>query len=93
MHAAPLPFLPVMLVPLFFMAFFVVVFAFSIALTAFWIWMIVDCVQNEPSTGNDKIVWLLILIFTHGIGALIYLFARKLPRGRMIAQQPPPPGV
>jgi hypothetical protein len=66
-------------------------FALGIALTAFWIWMIVDCVKNEPSTGNDKIAWLLLLLFTHGLGALIYFFVRRSPRQRL--QLPPvPPG-
>lgn len=52
----------------------------AIAFTIFWIMMIIDCVQNEPSTGNDKIVWLLLLIFTHGLGAMIYYFVRVRPR-------------
>jgi len=47
---------------------------------AFWIWMIVDCATHEPSTGNDKVVWIIIIVFTHFIGALIYYFARRRPR-------------
>ena len=47
---------------------------------AFWIWMIVDCATNEPSVGNDKIVWIVIIVFTHFIGALIYYFVRHRPR-------------
>ncbi len=78
-----------MLVALLFLGFF----ALILAGTAFWIWMIVDCAQNEPSTGNDKIVWLLILIFTHWLGALIYFFVRRPERQKLAAQLPPlPPG-
>jgi prolipoprotein diacylglyceryltransferase len=47
---------------------------------AFWIWMIIDCATNEPSTGNDKIVWIVVIVFTHIIGALIYYFVRRRPR-------------
>ena len=50
-----------------------------IALSAFlfWIWMIVDCAMNEPSEGNDKIVWILILVFTQLLGSLLYFFIRR----------------
>lgn len=48
--------------------------------TIFWIWMLIDCATNEPSTGNDKIVWTLIIVFTHVLGALIYYFVRRPQR-------------
>lgn len=52
----------------------------SIAATVFWIWAIIDCVRNEPSEGNDKIMWVLIIIFLHVIGAAIYFFVRRPER-------------
>ncbi len=51
-----------------------------LAAFAFWIWMIVDCATNEPSTGNDKVVWIIIIVFAHVIGALIYYFVRRRQR-------------
>ena len=30
---------------------------FGLAATGFWIWMLIDCVTNEPSEGNNKIIW------------------------------------
>ena len=42
-----------------------------------WVWMLVDCATNEPDTGNTKIVWILIIVFAHWIGALIYLIVRR----------------
>ena len=48
--------------------------------TLFWIWMIIDCATRESSQGNDKIVWILVIILTNVIGALIYFFVRKLAR-------------
>jgi prolipoprotein diacylglyceryltransferase len=47
---------------------------------AFWIWMIVDCATKESNTGNDKLVWIIIVVFTQIIGALIYYFVRRRPR-------------
>jgi hypothetical protein len=52
-------------------------FAVMICATILWLWMLVDCAMNEPSEGNDKIVWILIIVFTGWIGALIYLFFRR----------------
>jgi Phospholipase_D-nuclease N-terminal len=46
--------------------------------TVFWFWMIVDCALNPALIGTDKIVWILVVIFLHFIGALIYyLFGRR----------------
>lgn len=51
--------------------------------TLFWIWMLVDCATKEPSEGSDKIVWILVILCTHGLGALIYLLARRPERKRL----------
>ena len=48
--------------------------------TIFWIWMIIDCATHEPSEGNDKVLWLLIIVLTHLVGALIYYFVRRPQR-------------
>ena len=47
----------------------------------FWIWMLIDCALHERN-GTDKIIWILIILFTHLIGALIYFFVRKQARVR-----------
>ena len=69
---------PLMIFPILLMLF---MFAFFAVAVSFWIWMIVDCATNEPP-GNDKIVWILIVIFLNWIGALVYFFARRSPRRR-----------
>lgn len=48
--------------------------------TAFWIWMLVDCATKEPSQGNEKLIWVLIIVLTHWIGAAIYYFVRRPSR-------------
>jgi hypothetical protein len=53
-----------------------------LGLLAFWIWMLVDCLTKEPDTGNTKIIWVLVIIFAHWLGALIYLIARRPQRIR-----------
>ena len=56
---------------------------FAITVMVFWIWMLVDCLTNEPSEGNDKIVWVLVIVFTNWIGAFLYLFIRRPTRKRV----------
>ena len=57
-------------------------FLIVLALKAFWIWMLIEVISKEPSEGNDKVVWLLIVLLTGGIGALIYYFVRRPERIR-----------
>ena len=47
-------------------------------LTVLWVWMIVDCATKEK--GTNKIVWILVIVLAHWIGALIYLLARRPKR-------------
>jgi len=46
----------------------------------FWVWMLIECATRESSEGNDKLVWIIIIIFTHWTGALIYLLVRRPKR-------------
>ena len=48
--------------------------------SVFWIWMLVECATKESDTGNTKLVWVIIVLFTHIIGALIYYFVRRPQR-------------
>lgn len=43
-----------------------------LALSVFWIVELVDCVRREFPDPTEKIMWVLIIIFTHGVGAFIY---------------------
>jgi hypothetical protein len=52
----------------------------GLASIVLWIIALVDCLSHEPSEGNDKIVWLLVILFANGIGALIYLLVRRPQR-------------
>lgn len=42
--------------------------------------MLIECATKEPSEGNDKLIWLLVIIFTQLIGALIYYYVRRPQR-------------
>jgi Phospholipase_D-nuclease N-terminal len=53
----------------------------SVALFAFWIWMLVDGAQSTTApSSHQRIAWILILVFTHWLGALLYFFLVRRPR-------------
>ncbi|HEX3797308.1 MAG TPA: PLDc N-terminal domain-containing protein [Verrucomicrobiae bacterium] len=43
----------------------------------FWIWMLVDCIRNENISGTERVIWALVIFFTHCLGALIYFFVGR----------------
>ncbi len=56
------------------LAFFLVGLPIAIALFAFWIWMLISAIQNQGLSDNEKIVWVLVIVFLHWLGALLYFF-------------------
>jgi prolipoprotein diacylglyceryltransferase len=48
--------------------------------TVFWIWMIIEVATKEPENGNDKIVWILVVVLAGVIGAAVYYFVRRPER-------------
>ncbi len=62
---------------IFVMLFGLFVLFFLLLTTAFWIWMLVDCLKNERYVGNEKIIWVLVIALTHWLGALIYYFVGR----------------
>jgi hypothetical protein len=40
----------------------------------FWIWMLIDAIQNKGLTDGEKIGWVLAIVFLHIIGAILYYF-------------------
>ena len=38
----------------------------------FWIWMLIDCLQNPRLQGIEKLIWVLLIFFLHLLGAIIY---------------------
>ena len=45
----------------------------------FWLFMMVDCVKRDFKKDTEKIVWVLVIIFLHVLGAAVYYFVVKLP--------------
>ena len=46
----------------------------------FWIWMLVHAATNTGLGDGEKVAWVLVILFLHFLGALIYfIFGR--PKG------------
>jgi len=60
-----------------------VAFVIALAVLIFWIWMIVDAAKRKYKNDAEKIIWILVIVFTTWIGALVYLLTIKLtnPKG------------
>ena len=56
------------------------ILAIGVLVIGFWIWMLVDCIKNEPDQGNEKVIWVIVIALLGWLGALIYLFARRPTR-------------
>ena len=57
----------------------------SLCVAGLWLWALIDCISNEPATGNDKIIWLLVIILLGFVGAILYLRIQRPKRNRMPA--------
>lgn len=54
---------------------FLVILTIALAVFAFWLWMLIDAAQYEDGAG--KVAWVLIILFLHFLGAVVYFFVRK----------------
>ena len=60
-------------------ALIVVFWVLGIALTIFWIWMLVDCLGSSlPST--EKLIWVVVMVVVPVIGSILYFFMKRQPR-------------
>jgi formate hydrogenlyase subunit 3/multisubunit Na+/H+ antiporter MnhD subunit len=63
-----------------FILFWLIAMGIGILATIFWVWMIIDVAKNEPENGNDKVIWILVVILAGVIGAAVYYFVRRPER-------------
>ena len=54
--------------------------ALSLALFAFWLWMLIHAITNKGLRDVEKIVWVIVIIFLPFLGSLIYFFIGR-PKG------------
>ena len=49
----------------------------AIAVLAFWIWALVDAIKNPRLTDNERVIWIVVIVLTSWLGALISLFVGR----------------
>jgi hypothetical protein len=47
-------------------------FIFIFGIFGFWIWSLVDIIKNDFK-GNNKIIWLLVVLFLSLFGSVLYI--------------------
>ena len=52
----------------------------GLLLFAFWIWMLIDAIQNKGLTDGEKVGWVLAVVLLHFIGGLLYFFIGRPKR-------------
>jgi len=65
---------------IFFIVVVLVLIVLAILTTIFWIWMLIDCLTNNYVNPDNKLLWVILIFFTHIVGALVYFFAVRLPQ-------------
>jgi uncharacterized RDD family membrane protein YckC len=61
---------------------FVITGTLWLAFTAFTVWMIIDCATKEPKQGNERLIWIIIMVFVPYFGAIAYYVFRRPQRIR-----------
>ena len=53
-----------------------------LAATVFWLWTLLDCLTAKRVIGREKIVWVVVLLCTYVVGAVLYFVLVRIGRAR-----------
>ena len=56
------------------------IFGFAVFAFVFWIWMLIDAIQNRGLSEGEKIGWVLAIVFLHALGGLLYFLIGRPKR-------------
>lgn len=77
--------------PLFLLPLIVLAVPLGLCAAGFWIWMLVDCLNNRTLNGSQRCCWATFILFTHLVGALAYYFAGRSPQTTPVVPMYPTP--
>ncbi|MFC1752598.1 PLDc N-terminal domain-containing protein [Thermoproteota archaeon] len=69
--------LALMAIPALIIFFIFLFIVLGLAIFAFWLWMLIDCLVRKDWKGSEQVAWVLVLVFLNLLGAIIYFFAVK----------------
>jgi len=51
--------------------------------TLYWWQTLLEILNQEPAEGNDRLIWLIVVLCLHFFGALLYRYNRRPARIRI----------
>lgn len=61
---------------------FLLMAVLAIAGVVLWVWALVDAIRNPALDDTMRIVWVLVILFTNLLGAIIYLLIGRSTQSR-----------
>lgn len=55
----------------------IILLLFSLAYLILWVYCLVDVINGKFKDPNMKLIWVIILVFAHGLGPIAYLILGK----------------
>ncbi|MBI5398556.1 PLDc N-terminal domain-containing protein [Candidatus Woesearchaeota archaeon] len=49
-------------------------FFWVVLLFVFWIWMLINCIRNDRISRDERLIWVIVIVFLNIIGAVLYYF-------------------
>jgi hypothetical protein len=50
----------------------ILILLFALPITLFWLWTLIDAIQNKGLSDGEKICWVLAILFLQILGAFLY---------------------
>jgi len=70
-----------------FVGFGIIAMLVGVLLFIFWLWMLIDCLKRDFKKDYEKIAWVLVMIFLHILGAIIYYFVVKIGEKQIVKEK------
>ena len=52
---------------------FFIIVLLSIIPIILWVWALIDAIRNPRLNDNERMLWVIVILFTHCLGALLYV--------------------
>ena len=58
-------------------SFLILLLLISTAYFIFWVYCLIDVIRSDFKDQNMKLIWVVVLLFAHGVGPIAYLIIGK----------------
>lgn len=55
----------------------IILLLFALAYFILWVYCLIDAIRSDFKDPNMKLIWVIILLFAHGLGPIAYLILGK----------------